>query len=126
MESHLQRGAQPYLLPDGDAAAPSVGQDPAVAQVEVSFVGDAADADLSRVDIYPLRQTSLIVNWLFQGGERFGAVTLTGPGAAGLFQRVGIQPRSGAFTFVPEVQIHLSKQLTKIPVRICEDRIIPP
>src|SRR5271166_3330706 len=40
-------------------------------------------------------------------------------------QRVGIQPRSGAFTFVPEVQIHLSKQLTKIPVRICEDRIKP-
>ena len=44
--------AQPYLLPNGDAAAPGVPQDPKVAQPEVSFVGDAAGADLSRVDTY--------------------------------------------------------------------------
>jgi len=33
--------AQQYLLPDGDAAAPGVPQNPKVAQPEVSFVGDA-------------------------------------------------------------------------------------
>ena len=33
--------AQQYLLPGGDAAAPGVPQDPAVAQPEVSLAGDA-------------------------------------------------------------------------------------
>src|SRR6266478_6340800 len=33
--------SQPYLLPDGDAASPGEVENPAVAQPEVSFVGNA-------------------------------------------------------------------------------------
>lgn len=84
--------AQQYLLPDGDAAAPGVPQDPNVAQPEVSFVGDAAGADLSRVDTYPLSRPGLIVNRLIQGGERFQVITLAAPGAVTLRQ-VGIQAK---------------------------------
>ena len=84
--------AQQYLLPDGDAAAPGVPQDPKVAQPEVSFVGDAAGADLSRVDTYPLSRPGLIVNRLIQGGERFQVLTLASPGSVTLRQ-VGIQAK---------------------------------
>src|SRR5260370_1107018 len=84
--------AQQYLLPDGDAAAPGVPQDPKVAQPEVSFVGDAAGADLSRVDTYPLSRPGLIVNRLIQGGERFQVLTLASPGSVTLRQ-VGVQAK---------------------------------
>jgi alpha-L-rhamnosidase len=83
--------AQQYLLPDGDAA-PGVPQDPKVAQPEVSFVGYAAGADLSRVDTYPLSRPGLIVNRLIQGGERFQVLTLASPGSVTLRQ-VGIQAK---------------------------------
>jgi alpha-L-rhamnosidase len=82
-----------YLLPYGD----TFNQVPTVTQPEVSFVGDAAGADLSRVDAYPLRQPGLIVNRLFQGGERFEAITLTSPGSVTL-RRVGIQAKF----FIPQ------------------------
>ena len=84
--------AQQYLLPGGDAAAPGVPQDPKVAQPEVSFVGDAAGADLARIDTYPLRQPGLVVNRLIQGGERFEAITLAAAGSVTLRQ-IGIQPK---------------------------------
>jgi alpha-L-rhamnosidase len=84
--------AQQYLLPDGDAAAPGTVQDPSVAQPEVSFVGDAAGADLSRSDTYPLSRPGLIVNRLIQGGERFEAITLASPGNVTL-RKVGIQAK---------------------------------
>jgi hypothetical protein len=84
--------AQQYLLPDGDAAAPGVPQDPKVAQPEVSFVGDAAGADLSRVDTYPLSRPDLIANRLIQGGERFQVLTLASPGSVTLRQ-VGVQAK---------------------------------
>jgi hypothetical protein len=67
--------AQQYLLPGGDAAAPGTVQDPNIAQAEVSFVGDAAGANLSRLDTYPLTRPGLIVEALVQGGERFEAIT---------------------------------------------------
>jgi alpha-L-rhamnosidase len=90
--------AQQYLLPGGDAAAPGVVQDPTVTQPEVSFVGDAAGADLSRVDSYILRQPGLIVNRLFQGGERFEAIILAAPGSVTL-QSVGVQAKF----FIPQL-----------------------
>src|SRR5271165_5180542 len=93
--------AQQYLLPDGDAAAPGVPQNPKVAQPEVSFVGDAAGADLSRVDTYPLSRPGLIVNRLIQGGERFQVITLAAPGSVTLRQ-VGVQAKF----FVPERDIN--------------------
>ena len=90
-----------YLLPDGDAAAPGVPQNPEVAQPEVSFVGDAAGADLSRVDTYPLSRPGLIVNRLIQGGERFQIITLAAPGSVTLRQ-VGVQAKF----FIPERDIN--------------------
>ena len=93
--------AQQYLLPDGDAAAPGVPQNPKVAQPEVSFVGDAAGADLSRVDTYPLSRPGLIVNRLIQGGERFQVITLAAPGSVTLRQ-VGVQAKF----FIPERDIN--------------------
>jgi alpha-L-rhamnosidase len=93
--------SQQYLLPDGDAAAPGVPQNPKVAQPEVSFVGDAAGADLSRVDTYPLSRPGLIINRLVQGGERFQIITLAAPGSVTLRQ-VGVQAKF----FIPERDIN--------------------
>ena len=93
----LYSEAQQYLLPGGDAAAPGTPQDPTVAQPEVSFVGDAAGADLARADTYPLAGPGSFFNRLIQGGERFEALTLTTPGSVTL-RRVGVQPKF----FIPQ------------------------
>jgi alpha-L-rhamnosidase len=97
----LYSEAQQYLLPGGDAAAPGVPQDPRVAQPEVSFVGDAAGADLARVDTYPLAGPGFFFNRLIQGGERFEAVTLAAPGSVTL-RRLGIQPKY----FIPQPDLN--------------------
>ncbi|HEY0792218.1 MAG TPA: hypothetical protein VGD78_14230 [Chthoniobacterales bacterium] len=82
--------SQPYLLPDGDAAAPGEVEDPAIAQPEVTFVGNAGAGDLARLDAYPLRRPGLIANRLIQGGERFEALQLGAPGSVTL-RLVGIR-----------------------------------
>ena len=86
-----------YLLPDGAAAAPGKLQDPNVAQAEVSFVENAAGANLSSLDTCPLTRTGLIVERLVQGGERFEAITLASPGSVTI-REVSIQAKF----FIPQ------------------------
>jgi alpha-L-rhamnosidase len=78
--------AQKYLLPTGDGYPPTSSGSGQTFAGEVSFVGNASGADLSRVDTYPLNRTGLVVNRLLQGGERFQAITLSGPGSVTLRQ----------------------------------------
>jgi alpha-L-rhamnosidase len=85
--------ALPYLLPDGDAAAPGVVQDPAITQPEMSFVGNSGSGDLARLNTYLLRGPGLIVNRLIQGGQRFQAIGLSSPGSVTL-RLVGIRSKT--------------------------------
>lgn len=84
---------QPYLLPDGDGAAPSGGGVVGGRVGNLSFVGNLGAGDLSRVNDYPLNGPSLIVHRLIQGGERWEALTLTAPGSVTLRQ-VGVRSKT--------------------------------
>lgn len=75
--------ALPWLLPDGDGPAPGKPGATAAATKEISFVGFAGAANLSRVERIPLRR-GRIVNRLIQGGQRFQALRLTGEGSVTL------------------------------------------
>lgn len=75
--------AMPWLLPDGDGPAPGKPGTTAAAPKEISFVGCAGAADLSRVEFIPLR-VGRIVNRLIQGGQRFQALEFTGAGKVSL------------------------------------------
>lgn len=82
--------ALPWLLPDGDGPAPGKPGATAAAPKEVSFVGIAGAADLSRVQRIPLH-TGAVVGRLIQGGQRFQALQLSGEGSLSL-HRVGYVP----------------------------------
>ena len=82
--------ALPWLFPDGDGPAPGKPGTTAAAAKEVSFVGCAGAADLSRVEWIPLRR-GRILNRLIQGGQRFQALQFTGRGTVSL-RRVGLLP----------------------------------
>ncbi len=82
--------ALPWLFPDGDGPAPGKPGATAAAPKEVSFVGCAGAADLSRVEWIPLRK-GRILNRLIQGGQRFQALQFTGRGTVSL-RRVGLLP----------------------------------
>lgn len=72
---------QPFLLPNGDGAAPSGGGVVGGRVGNLSFVGNLGAGDLSRVNDYPLQGAGFIVHRLIQGGERFQAITLAAPGS---------------------------------------------
>ena len=86
----LYSQALPWLFPDGDGPAPGKPGTTAAAPKEISFVGCAGAADLSRVERIPLRK-GRILNRLIQGGQRFQALQFTGSGTAAL-RRVGFLP----------------------------------
>ena len=89
---------QPFLLPNGDGAAPSGGGVVGGRVGNLSFVGNLGAGDLSRVNDYPLQGPRLIVHRLIQGGERWQALTLAAPGSVTL-QQVGVRSK----TFHPPV-----------------------
>lgn len=82
--------ALPWLLPDGDGPAPGKPGATRAAPKEISFVGVAGAADLSRVETIALR-AGRIVGRLVQGGQRFQALVLHGVGSVRL-TRVGFLP----------------------------------
>lgn len=82
--------ALPWLWPHGDGPAPGKPATQATTLKEISFVGFAGGADLSRVEQIPL-QRGRRVNRLIQGGQRFQALQLSGVGAVTL-ARVGFVP----------------------------------
>jgi alpha-L-rhamnosidase len=84
---------EPFLLPNGDGAAPSGGGVVGGRVGNLSFVGNLGAGDLSRVNDYPLHGPGLIVHRLIQGGERWEALTLAAPGSVTLRQ-VGIRSKT--------------------------------
>jgi alpha-L-rhamnosidase len=97
---------QPFLLPNGDGAAPSGGGVVGGRVGNLSFVGNLGAGDLSRVNDYPLDGPAFIVHRLIQGGERWQAITMASPGSIQL-GLVGIRSKtfhppdtrnSGSFT----------------------------
>ncbi|HVW50023.1 MAG TPA: alpha-L-rhamnosidase C-terminal domain-containing protein [Trinickia sp.] len=76
--------AQQYLGTTGDASYPDGNE------VNVSYVGNAGAASLSRVNTYRPTAPGPIVNRLVQGGERFEVIQLTTPGSVAL-SGVGIR-----------------------------------
>jgi alpha-L-rhamnosidase len=82
--------ALPWLMPDGDGPAPGKPGATGAAPKEVSFVGFAGGANLSRMERVALR-TGRIVNRLVQGGQRFQALRVSGTGSVSL-SKVGFLP----------------------------------
>jgi alpha-L-rhamnosidase len=84
---------RPFLLPNGDGAAPSGGGVVGGRVGNLSFVGNLGAGDLSRVNDYPLERPGLIVHRLIQGGQRWQALTLAAPGSVAL-RKVGIRSKT--------------------------------
>lgn len=82
--------ALPWLLPDGDGPAPGKPGASEAAPKEISFVGFAGAADLSRIERIGLRRGT-VVNRLIQGGQRFQALRVSGSGSVSL-KGVGFTP----------------------------------